>query len=141
MSPHLLDYMEEIDHLISNPHLLDKITGVSKKCSQKRAPMETVVATTCSAANSELSSDVYRMLQEIDGVRLKLIMENPLTTSDLNRGLDRLSFQSANLLSDFLRPEERGHPENSPSLEVSSFALKSWKMSKGLCACGDKWVE
>ncbi|KAK4748559.1 hypothetical protein SAY87_015145 [Trapa incisa] len=142
MCPHLLDYKDKVDNLISNRDLLDKITGLSRKRSQKRAPRKTAVATTYSAANRELPSEFYRMLQEIGGVELKLIMEKPLTTSDLNRGLGRLSFPSDNLLSDFLSPEEQEHLENrrevpvvvviEPSLEVSSLALKSWKMSKGL---------
>ncbi|KAK4785923.1 hypothetical protein SAY86_002612 [Trapa natans] len=115
--------------------------GLSKKRGQKRAPKKTVVATTCSAVNREIPSEVYRMLQEIGGVELKLIMEKPLTIIDLNRGLGRLSFPFGNLFSDFLRPEEQEHLENrrdvpviviEPSLEVSSLTLKSWKMSKGL---------
>ncbi|KAK4767012.1 hypothetical protein SAY86_014763 [Trapa natans] len=89
----------------------------------------------------ELSSEFHRVIQRFHDVELKLIMEKALTGSDMNRGLGRISLPSSNVVTDFLRPEERHCLENredipvlviSPSLDVFGLSLKSWKISSSL---------
>ncbi|KAK4742871.1 hypothetical protein SAY87_000872 [Trapa incisa] len=73
---------------------------------------------------AEFSQPLIDYLQNLEGY------EKSLTSQNSNNTRDRIV---GNLLSDFMRPEEWKHLENRREVPVvSSLALKSWKMSKGL---------